>query len=82
MCLPTVHHDSVVNRSRQTSLRKEVKSKMRHEYIVSLYVSIEAESEEEAREIAFGLEIVPKRHEDQNKIFYNSQNTEVEEAPF
>jgi hypothetical protein len=51
-------------------------------YTVSMYLSIEAETEEEAREIAFNLEIVPKNEADENKIFWNSQNTEVEEEPF
>ena len=47
-----------------------------------MYLSIEAETEEEAREIAFGLDIVPKRQEDQYKIYWDSQNTEVEEESF
>jgi hypothetical protein len=47
-----------------------------------MYLSIEAESEEEAREIAFGLDIVPKKKEDEYKIFWDSQNREVEEEPF
>jgi hypothetical protein len=51
-------------------------------YTVSIYLSIEAETEEEAREIAFNLEIVPKNEADEEKIFWNSQNTEVEEEPF
>jgi hypothetical protein len=51
-------------------------------YTVSIYLSIEAETEEEAREIAFGLEIVPKKKEDEAKIWWDSQNAEVEEEPF
>jgi hypothetical protein len=50
-------------------------------YTVSIYISIEAETEEEAREIAFNLEVVPKNEADEGKIFWNSQNTEVEEEP-
>jgi hypothetical protein len=48
-------------------------------YTISIYLTIAAESEEEAREIAFGLDVVPKREADEAKIFWNSQNTEVEE---
>jgi hypothetical protein len=51
-------------------------------YTVSIYLSIEAETEEEAREIAFNLEVVPKHEADAEKIWYDSQNTEVEEEPF
>jgi hypothetical protein len=51
-------------------------------YTVSIYLSIAAETEEEAREIAFNLEIVPKNEADEGKVFWNSQNTEVEEEPF
>jgi hypothetical protein len=51
-------------------------------FTVSMYLSIAAETEEEAREIAFNLEIVPKNKADEEKIFWNSQNTEVEEEPF
>jgi hypothetical protein len=52
------------------------------QYTVTIYLSIDAESEKEAREIAFGLDIVPKKKEDEYKINWNSQNTEVEEEPF
>jgi hypothetical protein len=48
-------------------------------FTVSIYLTLEAENEEEAREIAYSLEIIPKRKEDEYKIFWNSQNTEVEE---
>jgi hypothetical protein len=48
-------------------------------YTVSIYLSIAVETEEEAREIAFNLEVVPKNEADEGKIFWNSQNTEVEE---
>jgi hypothetical protein len=51
-------------------------------YTVSIYLSIETETEEEAREIAFNLDIVPKNKADEAKIYWNSQNTEVEEDPF
>jgi len=51
-------------------------------YTVSMYLTIEAESEEEAREIADTLEIVPKNKEDEEKIYWESQNTEVEKDPF
>ncbi len=54
---------------------------MKH-YTVSIYLSIAAETEEEAREIAFNLDIVPKNETDEGKIFWNSQNTEFEEEPF
>jgi hypothetical protein len=50
-------------------------------YTVSMYLTIEAESEEEAREIADTLEVIPKI-EDEGKIFWDSQNTEVEKEPF
>ena len=55
---------------------------MMAKYTVSMYLTIEAESEEEAQDIAYNLEILPKRKEDEPKIFWNSQSTEVEEAPF
>jgi hypothetical protein len=48
-------------------------------YTVSIYLSIAAETEDEAREIAFGLEVVPNNEADEANIFWNSQNTEVEE---
>jgi hypothetical protein len=48
-------------------------------YTVSIYLSIAAETEEEAREIAFNLDVVPKNEADEAKIFWESQNTEVEE---
>jgi hypothetical protein len=48
-------------------------------YTVSIYLSIAAESEEEAREIAVNLEVVPKNEADEGKIYWESQNTEVEE---
>jgi hypothetical protein len=51
-------------------------------FTVTMYLSIETETEEEAREIAFNLEVVPKNKTDALKIWYNAQNTEVEEAPF
>jgi hypothetical protein len=70
----------VLGRSRGTIPEKEVK--MMAKYTVSMYLTIEAESEEEAQDIAYNLEILPKRKEDEPKIFWNSQSTEVEEAPF
>jgi hypothetical protein len=51
-------------------------------YTISIYLSIAAETEEEAREIAYNLDIIPKNEADEEKIFWNSQNTEVEEEPF
>jgi hypothetical protein len=51
-------------------------------FTVSIYLSIEAETEEEAREIAYNLEVVPKNETDALKIWYDTQNTEVEEAAF
>jgi hypothetical protein len=51
-------------------------------YVVTMYVSIETETEEEAREIADTLEIVPKNEADEGKIFWSSLNTEVEKEPF
>jgi hypothetical protein len=51
-------------------------------YTVSMYLTTEAETEEEAREIADTLEIVPKNEADEGKIFWSSLNTEVEEEPF
>jgi hypothetical protein len=51
-------------------------------YTVSIYLSIAAETEEEARDIAFTLEVMPKNKADEEKIYWNSQNTEVEEEPF
>jgi hypothetical protein len=51
-------------------------------FTVSIYLSIAAETEEEARETAFNLDIVPKNKADEAKIYWNSQNTEVEEEPF
>jgi hypothetical protein len=49
-------------------------------YVVTMYVSIETETEEEAREIAFTLEVVPKHEADREKIWYDTQNNEVDEA--
>jgi hypothetical protein len=51
-------------------------------FTVSIYLSIAAETEEEAREIAFNLNVVPKNEADEGKIYWESQNTEVEEEPF
>jgi hypothetical protein len=48
-------------------------------YVVSMYVSIETETEEEAREIAFTLDVVPKNEADREKISYDAQNSEVDE---
>jgi hypothetical protein len=50
-------------------------------YTVSIYLTIAAETEEEARDIAFNLDIVPKNEADETKIYWESQNTEVEEEP-
>ncbi len=49
-------------------------------YTIAMYLTVEADNEEEAQEIAYNLEILPKRKEDEYKIFWNSQSTEVEEA--
>jgi hypothetical protein len=51
-------------------------------YTVTMYLSIETETEEEAREIAFNLDVVPKNEADALKIWHNAQDTEVEEALF
>jgi hypothetical protein len=51
-------------------------------FTVSIYLTIAAETEEEAREIAFNLEVVPKNQADEAKVFWESQNTEVEEESF
>jgi hypothetical protein len=51
-------------------------------YTISIYLTIAAETEEEAREIAFNLDVVPKNEADEGKIYWESQNTEVEEEPF
>jgi hypothetical protein len=51
-------------------------------YTVSIYLSIAAETEEEAQKIAYNLEITPFSKTDEEKIFWNSQNIEVEEEPF
>jgi hypothetical protein len=51
-------------------------------FTVSIYLSIETETKEEARKIACSLEVVPKNKEDALKIWYDTQNTEVEEAMF
>ena len=51
-------------------------------YSVSIYLSIAAETEAEARDIAFNLDVVPKNKADEEKIYWNSQNIEVEEEPF
>jgi hypothetical protein len=48
-------------------------------YVVTMYVSIEAATEEEARDIAFTLEVVPKNEADRAKISYDAQNSEVDE---
>jgi hypothetical protein len=50
-------------------------------FTVSIYLTIAAETEEEAREIAFGLEVVPNNEADKAKIFWNAQKTEVAEEP-
>jgi hypothetical protein len=51
-------------------------------YTVSIYLTISAETEEGARNIAFNLEVIPKNEADGGKIFWDSQNTEVDEEPF
>jgi hypothetical protein len=51
-------------------------------YVVTMYVSIETETEEEARDIAFTLGVVPKNEADKAKIWYDPQNSEVDEIPF
>jgi hypothetical protein len=48
-------------------------------YVVTLYVSIEAETEEEARDIAFALDVVPKNEADREKIYYDAEDNEVDE---
>jgi hypothetical protein len=48
-------------------------------FTVSIYLSIEAETQEEAEKIAYNLEITPFSKMDEEKIFWNSLNTEVEE---
>jgi hypothetical protein len=53
---------------------------MMKNFIVEMYVSIEAETEEEAREIAFNLDVVPKNEADREKIYFDAQNNEVDEA--
>jgi hypothetical protein len=50
--------------------------------VMTMYVSIETETEEEAWEIAFTLDVVPKNEVDRGKIYYGTQNPQVEEAPF
>jgi hypothetical protein len=50
-------------------------------YTVSIYLTIEAETEEEAQEIASNLDVVPKNKADEGKTYWESQNTEVEEDP-
>jgi hypothetical protein len=50
-------------------------------YTVSIYLSIAAKTEE-ARKITYNLEITPFSKTDEEKIFWNSQNIEVEEEPF
>jgi hypothetical protein len=39
---------------------------------------IEAETEEEAQKIAYNLDVVPKNEADKAKIYWNSENIEVE----
>jgi hypothetical protein len=51
-------------------------------FTLSMYLSIAAETEKDAREIAFNLDVVPKNEADEGKIYWESQNTEVEEEPF
>ena len=51
-------------------------------YTVSIYLTIKAESIEEAKRIALsGLEIRTIQPEDEEKVFWNSLHTEVEEEP-
>jgi hypothetical protein len=47
-------------------------------FTVTLYLTIEADNEEEARRIADSLEINSKHDE---QVFWNSLNTEVEQQP-
>jgi hypothetical protein len=42
-------------------------------YTVSIYLTIAAATEEEAREIAFNLAVVPKNEADEGKIYWDSQ---------
>jgi hypothetical protein len=51
-------------------------------YTVSIYLSIEAETQEEAEKIAYNLEVIPSKEVDEAQIHWESQNTEVEEEPF
>jgi hypothetical protein len=51
-----------------------------NQFGITMYVSIETETEEQAREIAFTLDIVPKNEADREKIYYDAQNSEVDEA--
>jgi len=55
-----------------------VERKMKH-YTVSIYLTVEADNEGEARDIAYNLEIKPAKDKHIDQIFWNSQNTEVEE---
>jgi len=50
-------------------------------FTVSMYLTITAENEEEARKIVDGLEIRTAKPEDEEKIIWNSLNTEVEVQP-
>jgi hypothetical protein len=59
--------------------RRKWGEQLMNAYVVTMYVSIEAATEEEAREIAFSLEVVPKNEADREKIFYDAQNSEVDE---
>jgi hypothetical protein len=51
-------------------------------FTVSIYLSIEAETEEEARNIAYNLDVVPKNEVDEGKIYWDSENIEVEEEEY
>jgi hypothetical protein len=52
-------------------------------YLATLYVSIEAETEEEARKIAFNLKLTPKEKGDKDKIYWDAENAAtVEPYPY
>jgi len=54
---------------------------MKH-FLATLYVTIEAESEEQAKAIALNLSVLPKNKADKEKVLWDAENaTTIEPFP-
>jgi hypothetical protein len=77
--LRRIKHIYVSGLRQETMEKIEGGEKQMSTFTVSIYLSIEAETEEEARNIAYNLDVVPKNEVDEGKIYRDSENIEVEE---